>query len=179
MKNLWKLYKECVAEAHSIGLDISSHIESVTVNPRLSRALGRCRITGNRYAIEVQPCMLADGIEDRVAKNTIMHEIIHTCPDCFNHGPNFQNRARLVNRKLGYDIHTRTETSKLEAAGVQLKKKKAKYALICNGCGARIERQRWSAVLENPARYRCGSCHGTLRVISLDGNVSICKPIWG
>lgn len=182
MKNLQTLYKECVAEAHSIGLDISSDVVEVRINSRLSRALGRCIIQhywdGDKYVIEVQPNMLRDEVEVMMSKNVIMHELIHTCPGAFNHGQNFQRRAALVNRKLGYHVGTRESVENLEAAGVQLKRKSAKYALKCVKCGKEYPKQRWCAALETPSRYRCGVCRGELHTISLDGNVDICKPVW-
>lgn len=175
MKDLMQLYHECVADAHIVGLDISVNILRVSVNGRLSRALGRCRATrgfcgGYNYEIEVQPNMLADGVDDRATKNTIMHELIHTCPGCMNHGYEFQRRAALVNRKLGYNVHTTTEVSSLEAAGVQLKRKTGHYAIMCKKCGMEVERrERWGKTLEHIEHYRHGgSCCGDLYVIKVD-----------
>ena len=178
MKDVQKLFNECVMEMESIGMDISTRILEVKVNSRLSRALGRCGIVyrtmegGAWYRIEIQPNMLADGIADRVPKNTLMHELIHTCPGCMNHGYEFQRRAEAVNRKLGYNIHTTTNSESLEAAGVQLKRKSANYRIVCMKCGKTVEtRSRWSSTLEHIGSYRHSNCGGNLKVVGLNGNV--------
>lgn len=172
MKNLNRLYLECVSEAQSAGLDISDRITGIEVNSRLSRALGRCcaryGLGGYVYRIEVNPCMLADGIEDMIPKNTIMHELVHTCPGCMNHGPEFQRRALMVNRKLGYHVSTTTDGEALEAAGVTLKRSADNYGIVCKKCGRIVERRkRWSSTLERIGSYRHSCCGGDLYVISL------------
>ena len=183
MKDVQKLFRECVMEMESIGMDISTRIVEVKVNSRLSRALGRCcvvsRVNGNYwFRIEIQPNMLVDGIDDAVPKNTIMHELIHTCPGAFNHGYEFQRRAEAVNRKLGYNVHTRTSADSLEAAGVTLKKKTANYGIFCMKCCKVVEtRNRWSSTLERIGSYRHSGCGGSLKVIGLNGNVVV-SPVW-
>lgn len=177
MKDLWKLFCECKMEMESIGMDISMNISGIAVNKRLSRALGRCMKKGFSYRIEINDCMLADEVEVNATKNVIMHELLHTCPGCFNHGGEWKYRASIVNRKLGYHVNRTEDCEALEAVGVVIKKKSAKYALVCNECGHKYERQRWSNALANPSRFRCGICHGSLKTISLDGS-AICSPIW-
>lgn len=173
MKDLKRLYLECVSEARSIGLDISDRITGIEVNSRLSRALGRCYARyavggGYTYRIEVNPCMLADDLDDRIPKNTIMHELVHTCDRCMNHGPEFQRRAMMVNRKLGYHVSTTTDGDALEAAGVNLKRASDNYGIVCKKCGRVVERRkRWSTTLERIRSYRHSDCGGDLYVIGL------------
>lgn len=174
MKDLNRLYVECVNEMLSIGMDISDRIIRVSVNKRLSRALGRCIVSGRAYAIEVQPCMLADDVDERTTKNTIMHELIHTCPGAFNHGPEFQRRARRVNSLLGYSVSTTTDVGVLEHAGVQLKKPTYRYACVCTACGKTTSRyQRWTSKLEHVEDWRHIPCHAPLTVVSLDPHIAI------
>ena len=180
MKDLRKLYRECIAELDSIGMDYSSRIVEVKVNGRLKTTLGYCKrnnVTGN-YTIEVAPCMLADGVEVEAIKDTIIHEILHTCPGSFNHGYEWKHRASIVNRKLGYNIETCASTKELEAQGVKVQRRDWKYALECVDCGKQFKYKRWCESLENPSRYRCGSCHGELKTISLDDRFSIARPVW-
>ena len=119
MLNLRKLYMKCVAELESIGMDYSDKIINVKVNGRLKATLGRCvfdRRSGY-YTIEVAPCMLGDDVEVEAVKDTIIHELIHTCPGCMNHGTEWKRRAQIVNRKLGYNISRLVKSSDLEAQG--------------------------------------------------------------
>lgn len=178
MKNLNALYSDCVRELLSIGMDISDHIVSVSINKRLSRALGRCILKtqyGEKlYSIEVQPCMLEDSVEERTTKNTIIHELIHTCPGAFNHGYEFQRRARQVNALLGYSVSTTTDVSVLASAGVTLKQPHYRYACVCTRCGQITSQyQRWCRKLEYAENWRHTSCHAPLTVVSLDPHIAI------
>ena len=174
MKDLHALYLEVLADAKSVGLEVSSNIISVTVNNRLSRALGRCiyrrSFCAETYALEFQPNILADGVETQIAKNVIMHELIHTCAGCMNHGWNFTTRANKVNRTLpGYRVEIQSEAAALETAGVVLKRPKTAYSIRCRQCGREIERrQRWSSTLEDIGSCYHGSCkRGMLYVVKL------------
>ena len=178
MKDLNKLYLECVEEMKRINMDISNRIVGIKVNSRLSRSLGRCRLNrySGSYSIEINPCMLADSVEVKTTKNTIIHELIHTCPGCMNHGYEWKWRGDRVNRMLGYNIKRESEVEGLEANGVKLKKEEYKYALECMKCGHQFKFQRWCSKLENPARWKCG-CGGDLKTICLDGSWAICGTI--
>lgn len=180
MKDLQKVYIECVQELRGIGMDISNKIVKVCTNGRLKTTLGRCcrdRRSGN-YTIEVNLCMLADGVEIASTKNTIIHELLHTCPGCMNHGNEWRRRGDMVKQKLGYDISRCESKSELEAAGVKVAEAEYKYALVCQSCGYQYKRKRWSEALENPSRYNC-RCGGKLKVIGLNGNeVWTARPIW-
>ena len=186
MKNLSRLYSETLSEALSVGLDVSDKIVSIKVNSRLSRALGRCVQVWdawNRcyvYKIEIQPNILADGLEDSIPKNTIMHELIHTCKGCFNHGDEFQYRAGIVNRRLSYNVHTTTDSASLVAAGVTLKQHTDNYAVVCDKCGRTVKKyKRWSSTLERIGDFRHGgTCGGNLHVVSLNPSIAIASARW-
>ena len=178
MKDVRKIFEECCTELRRINMDISDNIKDVKVNGRLSRALGRCcarrdwRRMEDEYTIEINPCMLADDVEMHIVKNTMIHELLHTCPNCMNHGPEWTSRAGRVNRMLGYNVKRLAEVSGLEAAGVKLSRPDWKYAIVCNECGRVVEkRNRWSKTLENIGNYRHGGgCGGHLHVMEIDSD---------
>lgn len=176
MKNLWKLYSECVTELIRINMDISDRITEVKPNGRLRTVLGKCkynRRTGN-YSIEINTCLLTDEAETQAAKETIVHELIHTCPGCMNHGYEWKRRGDRVSRMLGYDVCRLRDIDTLNNWGVEVKQETYKYALVCNDCGNQYKQKRWSKSLENPSKYRCGKCHGCLHTICLDGS----REVW-
>ena len=39
-----------------------------------------------------------DEIDDNATKTTIIHEILHSCEKCMNHGPEWKKLAELVNK---------------------------------------------------------------------------------
>jgi predicted SprT family Zn-dependent metalloprotease len=177
VKNLDKLYFECEKELRRINMDFSDKIVRVSVNGRLRTTLGVCnrdRRTG-MFTIDINPALLADNVDDMEVKDTIVHEMIHNCPGCFDHGYEWKRRADRVNRMLGYHVSRTASRADMEAAGVEVKREEFKYALQCVKCGNQCKYKRWSKSLENPSRYRCGRCHGDLKVVCLDGN----REIWG
>lgn len=175
MKDVRKLYQICAEALRGIGMDISPDIVKVSVNGRLSRALGRCKRTvgygWERYEIEFQPCILADGIDDHIPMEVIMHELIHTCPGCMNHGYEWKRRADRVNRMLGYNVSRLVSSEMLVANGVKLKEAEDKYAAVCLECGKTVKTwKRWSSTCESIENYRHGgSCGGGLKVVGING----------
>lgn len=176
MKNLDKLYFECEKELRRINMDFSEYIRKVSVNGRLRTTLGVCHYDYRTgwYTIEINPCLLADNVNDMEIKDTIIHEMIHTCPNCMSHGYEWKRRADRVNRMLGYHVSRCASVKGLLEAGVKDMREPYKYALECVDCGKQFKYRRWCASLENPSRYRCGKCHGNLKTICLDGSVAIC-----
>lgn len=173
MKNLNKLFEDCMMELKSINIDVSNKITEVKVNGRLRTTMGMC-YRNNRtktYSIAINPALLADSADEMEVKDTIIHEILHTCPNSFNHGYEWKLRADKVNRKLGYHVSTYANRKEVEAKGIQLKIEDWKYALKCVECGNQYKRKRWSYALENPSNYKCGKCGGSLKTISLDGSM--------
>ena len=169
MRNLTKIMLTCMSELDSIGIDYSQNIARITVNHRLSRTLGRCKRNGGIFTIEIAPKVAMEDIDPRFLMNVIMHELLHTCPGCFNHGASWKSRAARVNAKLGYHVTTTETAANMQAAGITpIGKETARYALVCRKCGKMIYRQRWCAALANPEGYRHTGCGGDLYIISLD-----------
>lgn len=171
MRNYAELMKECMKELDSIGIQYSPDILGIRVNNRLKVTLGLCRRTGRRYyTIEIAGRVVKDCVNPNFIKGVIMHELVHTMPGAYNHGPTFHRYASIINKKLGYNIKTTENEAVTENAGVETK---YKYALVCNKCGKYIKKTRWSIVLANPKEYMHGGCGGDFHTISLDPKITI------
>lgn len=179
MKDLNRLYHECEEELRRINMDFSDKIVRVSTNGRLRTTLGVCnrsRMLGMfTFTIDINPVLLVDNVDDMEAKDTIIHEILHTCPGCFDHGYEWKSRADRVNRMLGYHVSRTANRADLEAANVKVKREEFKYALECVECGTQYKYKRWGKALETPSRYRCGKCYADLKAVCLDGS----RGIWG
>lgn len=177
MVNLNNLLRLCMAELDAINLvNYSKNIASITVNNRLSRALGRCVRKNGIFHIELAQKSVAEGVDVNFIKNIIMHELVHTMPNCWNHGPVFQNYAHIINRRLGYHVETTETIENMMAAGVNplVNSKIAKYVLVCRKCGKEVAyRQRWCDLTANPGNYTHKACGGDLKTISRDPSVTI------
>ena len=144
-------------ELISIGIPVSNRLEpEVRINTRARRRLGCCYYQSGRYWIEGSQAVLED--ED-LLKQTLVHELLHTCPKCRDHGPKWKAYAQTVNEKLGYRIE---RTVKTETPAGSLRHEEIKYILECQSCGAQIKRMRMSKAVKSPWRYRC-PCGGKLK----------------
>ena len=132
-------------ELISIGIPVSNRLEpEVRINTRARRRLGCCYYQSGRYWIEVSQAVLED--ED-LLKQTLVHELLHTCPKCRDHGPKWKAYAQTVNEKLGYRIE---RTVKTETPAGSLRHEEIKYILECQSCGAQIKRMRMSKAVKSP-----------------------------
>ena len=155
------LLQRVIREARAVKIPVSRRIAPhVEINTRATGRFGCCRKTAFGYTIE-----LTDRLRDapeRACLQTLAHEILHTCAGCRDHGERWKSYAARMNAAYGYDVH-RTDTC--EALGVA-DTRRANWAVRCLSCGKTITRQRRSALITHPERYRC-RCGGRLIPVSL------------
>lgn len=154
------LMAEMIGTLRGLGIPVSGKIApSVRVNSRARRRLGCCYYRDGGYVIEVAERLLED--EDAL-RQTLAHELLHTCRGCRNHGETWKAYAGVVNATLGMEI------TRLAPAGeedqIPLRRDTVKYILECQSCGKRIPRSRMSKAVKQPWRYRC-KCGGKLKRI--------------
>ena len=94
---------------------------------------------------------------------TLLHELLHTCYGCQNHGKRWKAYAQRVGEALGVEI---TRTVPLEGPAQPLRQEPVKYLLQCQSCGRLIPRRRLSKAVKYPSRYRC-PCGGKLRRVDM------------
>ena len=74
-----KLLQEVILEAKRLNIPISQNIDpNVIINTRAKR-FGRCSRKSDKFIIELSS--IFEKAEDKMAKQTLAHEICHTCPD--------------------------------------------------------------------------------------------------
>lgn len=148
-------------QARSAGVPISRNIDPhIRVNTRAKRRFGQCKKTGDRFTIELSSVLL--NAPEQSARQTIAHELIHTCRGCFDHGDGFNRYADIMNRRYGYNI---SRTNSPEEMGVEGVAKEAKYIIRCKSCGNKIYRLKMSPLLTQLDKARCGACGGELELI--------------
>lgn len=162
MKNLSELIKECKADLDLLGIKYSKRI-NWSVNTRAKKRWGICKkFSDGHYEISIAAALLEDAIDRQSAKNTIVHELLHTVWGCYGHKGKWKSLAQRVNCELnGYSIKRVTS---LEEKGfiTQSKPTEYRYLLRCKNCGAEIGRQRESKAVINYKNYRCSKCRGEL-----------------
>lgn len=164
MKDLYKLVCDAVDECEDVGIEVGI-ISSIVINSRAQRRWGRCHKLGDStYEIEISSKLLNDEVDYYATKNTVVHEVLHTCDGCMNHGPLWKSYAERMNKAYGYNIKRTTSS---EEKGI---KRTYKHTVICDNCGqvyhANRMTQAFKAIKNYPytSQCKCGRCHqATLR----------------
>ena len=157
MNDCDRLMREVAEQARKLGIPISEQIEPhVKINRRAVNRLGCCRRQGGSYVIELA-ARVAEGAEE-ACRETLAHELLHTCTGCQNHGALWKEYARRMNEAYGYNIKRVAGENTTE--GIQ--PRPFKYLVRCERCGAELGRYRASSLTRHPERYRC-RCGGKLR----------------
>lgn len=140
------------------------HIDFNRVKPqvefsRKTTAYGTCYLKRGIYTIKISKYAL--NMDETAITNTIAHELIHTLPNCMNHGENFKRCAEIVNRKRGVHVLT---SGCLDSNGkqAQMERPTPKYTVTCKKCGMKYFHNRKCGAVAYPERYRCGYCNGEL-----------------
>ena len=178
-----ELYKECIKELNSIGIDIlKPEIGEINIciSKRNAKRYGCCKqeepdkstkyyekigrkkfvryAIYKKHTIEISKWVM--DLDEKIIKNTIMHEIIHCFPYCNNHGNEFKKYAKHINEKLGYDVsRLGNKKEDYKKSNKEYKEEiKFKYKIVCEKCEQTFYRQR---LIKNLTRkYRCGKCGG-------------------
>ena len=188
-EKLQNLFKECIYELKSIGIDVIENKNigfiDISIAKRNAKRYGCCKhekpdenfkiITkkGNKkyisyerfYINHIEISKWVLDLDDKIIKNTIMHEIIHCFPLCNNHGSEFKKYANYINNKLGYEISRTGNKSKDYKKSNLIYHEEIEnfnYKIICKFCGQFTYRKRFNISKIN--QYRCAKCNGKLKV---------------
>ena len=162
MKDLMSLVDICKADLDSLGIKYG-RVGNWTVNTRAKCRLGQCRVVdGDLFDINISEAVLKDDIDNQIALDVIMHELLHTVKGCFNHGAKWKKYAEYIKWKLPQYNIRRVATKGDAALIIERKEPVYKFILRCTKCGQEIKRQKETKVVINYKRYRCGKCGGKL-----------------
>jgi len=167
MKDLQQLTVQCMRMLQTLGIRCG-RISEVTVNTRALRRWGQCRkLPDGSFSISIAAALLADDTAEQAARETILHELLHTVPGGFSHTGVWKQLAARVNRAYGLNIRA-TTPAKEKGAGLQERQEAAaRYKFVCTGCGAEVLRFRESKFTRNYRNYHCARCGGRFRPIDL------------
>ena len=159
MLDLQKCYNECRAELDSIGIKYGNIISIQSANLP-STVWGRCIKNGDIYKIQINKILLESTESYKGLKNTIIHEMLHSCPNSMRHTGNWKNLAGIVNSKLGYFVSRCTSSEEL-GIKIDAMEQDYKYACKCNRCGMVFGRNRICDFIKYPSHYTHKNCGGT------------------
>lgn len=180
MKNLKKLADECIEDLTCLGIYPHCPSDNFSVNYRAKNRWGQCARRNGSYYITISNRLLEDNVDDHSTKQTIMHELLHSCDNCMTHKGEWKRLAGIVNAKLGYHITRCTSASELlpkENIEDRPIYHNTEYVIRCTNCGKEFHYYRESrfvkAVMNNGAmgwvHSACGAS-GKFKMISYKKN---------
>lgn len=119
MRNLQEIYKECVQECKDAYIPIrDDKVISIEVeNKDEVGYYGACDITHSDnnliFNIYINSLFLDEDCPLIELKDTIIHELIHTCPRCGIHGKTWMKYAKIMNEKYGYELTTSKDNDEI------------------------------------------------------------------
>lgn len=163
MQDLNALAQECMAELDAIHIPYSKNVV-FEVNSRAKRRWGLCsHLSGGLHRIQIAKCLLEDGVPLDGAKNTVIHELLHTCPGTNGHKGLWKEYAEQVNRAYGYNIK---RVSSSEEKGLDpVSDDDAMYVLKCTRCEATWRYFKLTNSVRNYKRCHCPDCFSPLELV--------------
>lgn len=162
MKNLNALYEECKKELDTLNIPYSKPTPIYMCNSASyagQTQRRRNKYGGWNYTIKITRKILGDETLVKGVKQTIIHELLHTCPDCWSHKDDWKGYVEIVNKQFGYNI---SRCAAWEEYGLtQEGMKECNYQLHCEKCGVKWRFTRTSKLVKHPDWYRC-KCGGKI-----------------
>ena len=171
-ERLNKLLEKVINETRALKIPVSHSIEkNVIVNNRPKKRFGCCRKRADGFTIEISGFLLdAEGCGEKEIRGVLVHEILHTCPGCYEHGERWKYYASMMNSVYGYRIkrvNSFAEMGISEQEENAEDKQQIRYIIQCKKCGRQYPRQRFTCVMKKINAYRC-QCGGKLEYFSVE-----------
>lgn len=155
MKDLIALARSCQRDLAALCIPWGK-VRNWSVNTKAKTRWGLCmKVSRGVFDIQIAASLLEDAIDDQAAKDTVVHELLHTVPGCFKHTGKWKQYAELINKLIPH--YSIKSCSSYADKGVEdLRGAPAyRYILKCEQCGREVRRQKKSAVIVHPEYYCC------------------------
>lgn len=154
-------FDEAMQMVTQLGIPVGK-ITDVSVNSRFINIWGRCDKNSDKksFRIQISRKLMEEGTRDGIL-DTMIHEILHTCPRCFNHQGLWKKYAQMIYEKYGIDVK---RTTSCEEKGMPAYQPKYKYTIRCTSCGREFKYKKRCFVVEHYSLYCCDHCRGKLEL---------------
>lgn len=130
MKDLNQVCEECFSILDNLKIPYTPGT-TISYNGRLTRKWGYCRKSGNNsFTISIASILGQDDIPEKTIKSVILHELLHTCPGCFNHGKQWKKYCKIIREIYGIKIRTTSDAESMKV--------KQHYYIKCRRCKIKI-----------------------------------------
>ena len=119
MRDLETIAYECMEKLDALAIPYGN-VTEISVNYRAKSRWGQCRHgKDGTHSININAELLDERNDVRGLENTILHELLHTCPGCNNHGEIWKTYAEKVNAAYGYNIKRCSDAYEKGIAGAE------------------------------------------------------------
>ena len=84
MRDLSAYAAQCMRELDRLHIRYAQNI-TFAVNTRAKTRLGVCKKQGDRYTVEIAAPLLDESMPEKLLKETLHHELLHSCRGCMQH----------------------------------------------------------------------------------------------
>ncbi len=164
MKNLYAAAAECIHELEVLDIKIGN-LTDITVNYRAEGRWGQCKKRGSVYSININHRLLFDDVPDLALKETLLHELIHTCDNCMTHTGEWLRLVNKVNAYYGYNIKRTESAAEKGITEEQQTRGRKTIQCKCKKCGKIVNRFRECEFTKHPYLYTHSKCGGSFERI--------------
>ncbi len=159
MKDFENLQRICLEEVRAAGIE-PGNIVKWTINRRAKSRWGLCiRHRNGACEIQIASVLLEDErVSEAACKDTMIHEILHSCKGGNGHTGKWKEYAEIMNQKYGYHIKRQTSGEEKGLENYRSKSNPVRYYFKCTGCGQMVMRKRKCDFTKYYKRYVCAYC---------------------
>lgn len=164
MKDFKTLQSICINEVKNAGIQ-PGNIVSWSINRRAKKRWGLCtKHKDGTCEIQIAEALLEDErISEQACKETMIHEILHSCDGCMGHTGLWRKYASMMNDMYGYNIKRTTSGSEKGVEDYAPTRQLAyRYCFKCRRCGQIIWKKKACKFTKYHRNYTCLLC-GTSR----------------
>lgn len=141
VKDIQEEIKECLSIIDHIGIERKNAIYTVAISNRMTKTLGYCKrikLKPLTFQITISANHLLASDPQEV-HDTIMHEVLHSMPECMNHGPKWQMYGKMIQK---FEPKYTIERLSTDPTYKQFLQSISKYSISCKSCGWKISYQK-------------------------------------
>lgn len=150
-----------------LGIEYGEVVELV-VNTRFKRTWGQCRFyrTKGTFKISISSKLLNENAPDMGLLNTVVHELLHTCKGCQNHGNLWKRYADKVNAEFNLGVKRCNSSEEKGLPNTcEYNPEPVRYFLKCPACGHVYKRKRICYPVKHPEKCGCKCGHWGLELM--------------
>lgn len=162
MYSLIENFNYCKRVLSNLNIPYSGRV-NIVVNTRSKKRWGRTtrHTATNDYTIQVNVDLLDERNDVYGLRNTIIHELLHTCDGCMNHGNKWSYYANIVSRETEYRIVRTSTAEEKKVTYTRNNTPNYKYIIKCPKCEHSWKYQRASKAVKMADKCICPYCNTT------------------